>query len=53
MLKATFERLGTSVEVTRLDSFVTDDPLLCVVRLANKAASSASEHVGRGRNEQS
>jgi predicted ArsR family transcriptional regulator len=36
MLRATFERLDTSLVVDGLDSFVTDDPLLCVVRLRNK-----------------
>lgn len=38
MLKATFERLDTSLVVEGLDSFVTDDPLLCVVRLRDKDA---------------
>jgi hypothetical protein len=28
--------------VTGLDSFVSDDPLLCVVRLANKSAKRHS-----------
>jgi predicted ArsR family transcriptional regulator len=42
MLKATFDRLDSAVSVTGLDSFVTDDPLLCVVRLANKPAKRHS-----------
>jgi len=42
MLKATFDRLDASVSVTGLDSFVTDDPLLCVVRLANKSVKRHS-----------
>ena len=42
MLKATFDRLDSSVSVTGLDSFVSDDPLLCVVRLANKSAKRHS-----------
>ena len=51
MLKATFERLDTSLEVTGLDSFVTDDPLLCIVRLAIKGTPSASARLGRRRSE--
>jgi predicted ArsR family transcriptional regulator len=42
MLKATFERLDTSVSVAGLDPFVADDPLLCVVRLAKKPAKPKS-----------
>jgi predicted ArsR family transcriptional regulator len=53
MLKATFERLDTSLEVAGLDSFVTDDPLLCVVRLATKSAPDARPRVGRSRSEKS
>ncbi len=47
MLEATFERLDTSLEVTGLDSFVTDDPLLCVVRLATKSAPDARPRARR------
>jgi predicted ArsR family transcriptional regulator len=47
MLRATFERLDTPVQVAGLDPFVTDDPLLCVVRLAVRSASSASAHRDR------
>lgn len=36
MLRATFESLDTTVEVAGLDSFVTEDPMLCVVRLTTK-----------------
>jgi predicted ArsR family transcriptional regulator len=36
MLRATFESLDTTLEVAGLDSFVTDDPMLCVVRLTTK-----------------
>ena len=53
MLKATFERLDTSLEVAGLDSFVTDDPLLCIVRLAIKSTPSASARLGRRRSERS
>jgi hypothetical protein len=42
MLKATFDRLDTSVSVAGLDPFVADDPLLCVVRLAKKPAKRKS-----------
>ena len=42
MLKATFERLDTSLEVAGLDSFVTDDPLLCIVRFATSALARKS-----------
>lgn len=38
MLTSTFDRLGTSVSVAGLDSFVVEDPLLCVVRLAKRPA---------------
>ena len=37
MLEATFERLSPSVSVAGLDPFVTDDPLLCIVRLVTKS----------------
>lgn len=53
MLKATFERLDTSLEVAGLDSFVTDDPLLCIVRLAAKRTSSATPRAARNRSEMS
>jgi predicted ArsR family transcriptional regulator len=53
MLKATFERLNTSLEVAGLDSFVRDDPLLCVVRLATKSAPDARPRLGRSRSEKS
>jgi predicted ArsR family transcriptional regulator len=42
MLKATFDRLDSSVSVAGLDSFVSEDPLICVVRLANKPVKSKS-----------
>ena len=45
--RATFERLDTSLEVAGLDSFVTDDPLLCIVRLATKSISRARARLGR------
>ena len=51
MLKATFERLDTSLEVAGLDSFVTDDPLLCIVRLVTKSTSRARSRLGRSRSE--
>jgi len=38
MLEAAFERFDASVVVDGLDSFVEDDPLLCVVRLGDKGA---------------
>ncbi len=53
MLRATFERLDTSLEVAGLDSFVTDDPLLCIVRLATKSISRARARLGRSRSEKS
>jgi len=52
MLKATFERLDTTLEVAGLDPFVADDPLLCVVRLATKNTAPASPRRGRRRSEQ-
>jgi len=52
MLKATFERLDTSLVVEGLDSFVTDDPLLCVVRLRDKGAVAGKPRRGRRRSEQ-
>ena len=38
MLQAAFEHFDTSLVVAGLDSFAEDDPLLCVVRLADKTA---------------
>jgi predicted ArsR family transcriptional regulator len=51
MLRATFERLDTSLVVEGLDSFVTDDPLLCVVRLRDKDAVGEKPRPGRRRSE--
>jgi len=51
MLKATFERLDTPLVVEGLDSFVADDPLLCVVRLAHKDALGENPRRGRRRSE--
>jgi predicted ArsR family transcriptional regulator len=42
MLKATFDRLDSSVSVAGLDPFVADDPLLCVVRLEKTPAKRKS-----------
>jgi predicted ArsR family transcriptional regulator len=36
MLTATAERIDSPLDVTGLDPFVNDDPLLCVVRLATR-----------------
>ena len=52
MLRATFERMDTSLVVEGLDSFVTDDPLLCVVRLRDKGAVGNKPRPGQGRSEQ-
>lgn len=40
MIKATAERLDAPLDVAGLDPFVADDPLLCVVRLADRQAPS-------------
>jgi predicted ArsR family transcriptional regulator len=47
MLRATFERLDTSLVVEGLDSFVADDPLLCVVRLRDKDVAGEKPRRGR------
>jgi predicted ArsR family transcriptional regulator len=39
MLQATANRLSSSLEVVRLESFVTEDPLTCVVELVSKEPS--------------
>ncbi len=46
MLRATFERLETTLAVDGLDPFVTDDPLLCVVRLSHKMDEGAQPRRG-------
>lgn len=46
MIEATLERLDTSVVVDGLDSFVADDPLLCVVRMSIRGERSVP--AGRG-----
>jgi predicted ArsR family transcriptional regulator len=51
MLKATFENFDTSVEVAGLDPFVTDDPLLCVARLADKGGLRIGPRRGARRSE--
>ena len=48
ILKQTFESLDTSVTVDRLDSLVQDDPLLCVVHLANREKDLPSRPSRRG-----
>lgn len=40
MITATAERLDAPLDVAGLDPFVVDDPLLCVVRLADRSAPS-------------
>ncbi|MGO8874987.1 MAG: helix-turn-helix transcriptional regulator [Acidimicrobiales bacterium] len=49
MVEATLERLDTPVVVDGLDSFVTDDPLLCVVRFSNRGTQIKPRQPGARR----
>ena len=51
MLKATFERLDTTLVVDGLDSFVAEDPLLCVVRLREQGRAHEKVRSRRRRSE--
>lgn len=42
LIQATLERLDTSIVVSGFEPFVTDDPLLCIVRLADQPAKRKS-----------
>lgn len=42
MIQETFEKFDASVAVTGLEPLVTDDPLLCIVRLTKKPAKRKS-----------
>ncbi len=48
MLTATVERLNSPLDVEGLDPFVTDEPSLCVVRLATRARSGKRDHRSGG-----